>query len=158
MVLLAEKIAVIGLGYVGLALALSLAEHFYTIGFDIDSNRINKLQNDPEVIKSKLEITNNASALKNRNFFIVAVQTPLNAYNEPDLSFLVEASEIIASVISHGGIVVYESTVYPGVTEDICKKIIADKSCLKQSTEFKVGYSPERVNPGDENYTLDKIV
>lgn len=158
MTLVEEKIAVLGLGYVGLPLALSLAEHFSTIGFDTDPDKANKLRNNPEVVKSNLRITDNASDLKNRNFFIVAVQTPLNAHNQPDLSFLVEASEIIASVISHGGIVVYESTVYPGVTEDICRKIIANKSCLKQGTEFKVGYSPERINPGDENHTLEKTV
>ena len=143
-----EKIVVIGLGYVGLPLALSLAKYFpHTIGFDINDNRINQLKNNIDITgeitvgeleTTKLIITNNINKLKNYNYFIIAVPTPIDINNHPDLRYLIEASEIVSSVISVGAIIIYESTVYPGVTEDICGKIIAEKSGLKQGTDFKL--------------------
>jgi UDP-N-acetyl-D-glucosamine/UDP-N-acetyl-D-galactosamine dehydrogenase len=163
-----EQIAVIGLGYVGLPLALTLAKYFpNTLGFDINSNRINQLKNNRDntgtidvdnLHKSQLIITDDVNKLKNINFFIIAVPTPIDASHRPDLRYLIQASKIVASVINKSTIVVYESTVYPGVTEEICGKIIAEKSGLKQGIDFKLGYSPERINPGDKNHTLEKVV
>lgn len=163
-----EKVAVIGLGYVGLPLALALAKYFpNTIGFDINPNRINQLQDyiDStgeieiyELENSSLVITNDVNKLKNANFFIIAVPTPIDVCHRPDFTFLIQASRIVASVINQGAIIVYESTVYPGVTESICGKIIADNSGFTQGTDFKLGYSPERINPGDKNHTLEKNV
>ncbi|MEZ2247271.1 nucleotide sugar dehydrogenase [Microcoleus sp.] len=162
------KIALIGLGYVGLPVALALAKYFpNTIGFDINLNRITQLQNNIDstgeidiyhLHNSQLIITNDVKKLKSANFFIIAVPTPIDACHRPDLTFLIQASEIVASVINPGTIVVYESTVYPGVTEEICGKVIAERSGLKQSIDFKLGYSPERINPGDKNHILEKII
>ncbi|MBD2414687.1 UDP-N-acetyl-D-galactosamine dehydrogenase [Nostoc calcicola FACHB-389] len=163
-----EKIAVIGLGYVGLPLALALAKYFPNIiGFDINSDRINQLQNNidstgeinaHDLRNSQLIITNDVDQLKNTNFFIIAVPTPIDACHRPDLISIIQATKTIASVIKCGAIIVYESTVYPGVTEGICGKLIAEKSGLKQGIDFKLGYSPERINFGDKNHTLEKIV
>jgi UDP-N-acetyl-D-galactosamine dehydrogenase len=163
-----ERIAVIGLGYVGLPLALALAKKFPgTIGFDINYERCEYLKRGIDIkgefsratIKeSPLEITNDLIDLKSANFFIVAVPTPIDQYNRPDLNPLVSASEIVAKVLKPGAIVVYESTVYPGVTEEICGPILAKASGLQQGIDFKLAYSPERINPGDRERTLEKIV
>lgn len=163
-----ERIAVIGLGYVGLPLALALAKKFPgTIGFDINYERCEYLKRGIDIkgefsratIKeSPLEITNDLIDLQSANFFIVAVPTPIDQYNRPDLNPLISASEIVAKVLQPGAIVVYESTVYPGVTEEICGPILAKASGLQQGIDFKLAYSPERINPGDRERTLEKIV
>ena len=167
------KIGIIGLGYVGLPLAVEFAKYFQTIGFDISIDRINEitrgydstLEITSEEIKSVqsnntnsgLIVTDKFSDLKSSNFIIVTVPTPINDNNNPDLSFLKKASEIVGSVIKKNDIVVYESTVYPGLTEEYCIPIIEEKSKLKYNKDFFAGYSPERINPGDKIRTLTNI-
>lgn len=163
-----ERIAVIGLGYVGLPLALGLAKKFVnTIGFDLNIKKIATLQQgidpageiDTEIIKNaNLKITHNIQDLKSVTFFIVAVPTPIDQNHCPDLKPLISASETIGQILQPGTVIVYESTVYPGVTEEICGPILAQSSGLKQSIDFKLGYSPERINPGDREHTLEKII
>ncbi|HEV2471366.1 MAG TPA: nucleotide sugar dehydrogenase, partial [Chthonomonadales bacterium] len=163
-----ERIAVVGLGYVGLPVALALADCFPgTIGFDIDGRKVERLQagQDPsgeidsgDLLKSSLELTSNPTRLCEATFFIVAVPTPIDATHRPDLRPLERASEIIGGALKRGDCVVYESTVYPGVTEDICGVILAKASGLRQGVDFKLGYSPERINPGDNEHTLERIV
>lgn len=162
------KIAVIGLGYVGLPLALALGDKFNgTIGFDISHKKISDLRNglDPNsegheaaIRKSGVWFTWEEKDLKNANFFIVAVPTPIDRNRNPDLSILISASELVGRIVSRSSIVVFESTVYPGVTEEICAPIIEKISGLKRGDEFKVGYSPERMNPGDVEHSLSNIV
>ncbi len=162
-----EKIiGVIGLGYVGLPIALELAKKFKVIGFDINPKRVEMMQNqiDPsnELPKSAfqncdIEFTADTEILKKATFFIVAVPTPVDEHNVPDLKPLVGASNTIAKVIKKGDYVVFESTVYPGCTEEDCVPIIEEKSGLKFKIDFKAGYSPERINPGDTLHTLTKI-
>ena len=164
---MAENIAVIGLGYVGLPLALTLAQKFTnTIGFDIDSNRVEALQlgidRTGEVTSATLEqstltITSDAKNLTPANFFIVTVPPPIDSTRRPDLNPLQQASQLIGKFLKPGSIVVYESTVYPGVTEEFCGPILAQVSGLRQGIDFKLGYSPERINPGDRQHTLTKI-
>jgi UDP-N-acetyl-D-glucosamine/UDP-N-acetyl-D-galactosamine dehydrogenase len=161
-------IAVIGLGYVGLPVALAIANKFpNTVGFDINQGRVSDLRKgidqtsevSPEVLlKSSLNITSDLSDLAQINFFIVAVPTPIDANRTPDLTPLIKASETVGKVLKPGAVVVYESTVYPGVTEDVCGPILAKVSGLQQSADFKLGYSPERINPGDKEHTLEKII
>jgi UDP-N-acetyl-D-glucosamine/UDP-N-acetyl-D-galactosamine dehydrogenase len=161
-------IAVIGLGYVGLPVAISIAAKFpNTIGFDINRLKISALQQgvdwtgeiDMQTLSaSTLKITCELTDLEMANFFVVAVPTPVSIDNQPDLTPLIKASETIGKVIKPGAIIVYESTVYPGVTEDICGPILEKISGLKQGIDFKLGYSPERINPGDKKHTLEKIV
>lgn len=163
-----EAIAVIGLGYVGLPLALALARKFpNTIGFDINSHKVTALRafSDPsgeveyeELKTCSLKITSDVKDLKGRSFVIVAVPTPVDKQKRPDLSPLLGASKIIGSVLEPGAIVVFESTVYPGVTEEICGPAIEQASGLKVGRDFKLGYSPERINPGDKEHTIDRIV
>lgn len=163
-----EQIAVIGLGYVGLPLFLALAEKFPgSIGYDINVNKVNSLQHgvDPSgEISSRafnpaiLKITSDSKDLASVNFFIVTAPTPIDKNHRPDLSPLISASQIIGKVLKPGDIVVYESTVYPGVTEEICGPILGQASGLRQGIDFKLGYSPERINPGDPEHTLSKIV
>ena len=162
------KIAVIGLGYVGLPVAIAFAKKFpHTIGFDINQPKIDALKNgidwtgevEPDTLKSTtLQITSDLNDLLNSNFFVVAVPTPVNNENRPDLTPLIKSAEMIGKVIKPGAIIVYESTVYPGLTEEVCGGIIAKVSGLKQRVEFKLGYSPERINPGDKEHTLERIV
>ncbi len=162
------RIVVVGLGYVGLPLALELAKKFPgTIGFDIHDAKIAELRSgvdrtrevSEEALKAtSLTMTSNPEELKGANFFIVAVPTPIDEWNRPDLTPVRKASETIGKVISKGSIVVYESTVFPGVTEDICGPILEKISGLTCGTDFKLGYSPERINPGDKVHTVDKIV
>ena len=165
------RIAVIGLGYVGLPLARLFSTKFKTVGFDMNKSRVDSIMKGHdatlEVSDSLLQdaITNNhfmcsneLSIIKNCNFYIVAVPTPVDLDNRPDLRPLLSASETVGKVISKGDIVVYESTVYPGVTEEECIPLIEKVSGLKFNEDFFAGYSPERINPGDKEHTVEKII
>ena len=162
-----SKIGVIGLGYVGLPIALEFAKKASVIGFDINEKRIALLNNkvDPsdemeakDFESADIIFTNSLEQLKEANFFIVAVPTPVDAHNVPDLVPIQKASETIGKVIKKGDYVVFESTVYPGCTEEDCLPIIEKLSGLKVCIDFKLGYSPERINPGDKQHTLATIV
>ncbi|MGZ5286206.1 MAG: nucleotide sugar dehydrogenase [Flavisolibacter sp.] len=162
-----EKLAVIGLGYVGLPIALEFARKLSVIGFDINANRIELMKQgiDPSNELEKeafngcdITFTNSLDVLKEAKFFIVAVPTPVDEHNVPDLTPVKKASETIGKVIKKGDYVVFESTVYPGCTEEDCLPIIEKLSGLKNITGFKLGYSPERINPGDKKHTLATIV
>ncbi|MGZ8538489.1 MAG: nucleotide sugar dehydrogenase [Flavisolibacter sp.] len=162
-----EKLAVIGLGYVGLPIALEFAKKISVIGFDINEKRVEMMRQgiDPskELDKSAFEgcdisFTNSLDELRKAKFFIVAVPTPVDDHNVPDLSPVKKASETIGKVIKKGDYVVFESTVYPGCTEEDCLPIIEKISGLKHVEDFKSGYSPERINPGDKKHTLTAIV
>jgi UDP-N-acetyl-D-galactosamine dehydrogenase len=158
---------VIGLGYVGLPVALAFAREFGgTIGFDIDGRKVAELRAGKDrmgevaedVLRATtLRCTSDLEELRGTTFFVVAVPTPVDADNRPDLSPVIRASESVARVLSPGAVVVYESTVYPGVTEDICGPVLERVSGLKAGTDFTLGYSPERINPGDVEHTLEKI-
>jgi len=161
------KLAVIGLGYVGLPIALEFAKKISVIGFDISASRIAMMQEgiDPskELEKADFEgcditFTDSLEVLKEAKFFIVAVPTPVDEHNVPDLTPVQKASETVGKVIKKGDYVVFESTVYPGCTEEDCLPIIEKLSGLKNIIDFKLGYSPERINPGDKNHTLSSIV
>ncbi len=162
-----KKLAVIGLGYVGLPIALEFAKKIKVIGFDINATRVEMMCNniDPsqELEASAfegcdIEFTNDLEVLKQADFFIVAVPTPVDEHNVPDLGPVKRASETIGKVIKKGNYVVFESTVYPGCTEEDCLPIIEKLSGLKNIEDFKSGYSPERINPGDKEHTLAKII
>lgn len=162
-----EKLAVIGLGYVGLPIALEFARKLSVIGFDINAKRIQLMQQgiDPSNELSKdefnnceIEFTDSLDELRKAKFYIVAVPTPVDEHNVPDLTPIKKASETIGKVIKKGDYVVFESTVYPGCTEEDCLPIIEKLSGLNNGTDFKIGYSPERINPGDKNHTLSSIV
>lgn len=162
-----EKISLIGLGYVGMPIAVSFAKKVDVIGFDLSEEKINtyKLGIDPtkevgnEVIrKTKVYFTSNQEDLKKARFHIVAVPTPIKEDKTPDLGPITSASELLGRNLKKGSIVVYESTVYPGVTEDICIPILEKFSGLKCGIDFKVGYSPERINPGDKIHRLETII
>ncbi|MFX1238843.1 MAG: nucleotide sugar dehydrogenase [Promethearchaeota archaeon] len=146
-------ICVVGLGYVGLPLAEEFSNHFEVIGFDINEEKIKTFKQD----YSKFEITSNPKKIKEADVVIIAVPTPITKSQQPDLIPVVSASEIVGRNLKKGAIVVLESTVYPGVTEEIMAPILEKESGLKIGTEFKIGYSPERVNPGDKDHTIDKI-
>jgi len=165
------KIAVIGLGYVGLPLAVEFANKFETIGFDININRINDLNNfidrTKEIESAKLEktftnkkfkVTNIISDIASCNFYIVTVPTPTDKNNRPDLTPLIKASKMVGSILKRNDIVVFESTVYPGVTEEVCVPELESNSSLIFNKDFFVGYSPERINPGDKEHTVSKIL
>lgn len=161
------KIGIIGLGYVGLPLALEFAEHYSVVGFDIDPNRIDLLRKhiDPSGILSTdhfsskdIYFTSESADLHQVGFFIVTVPTPVDEFNIPDLNPLLAASELIGKHLKKGDYVVYESTVYPGCTEEKCLPVLEQYSALKVGMDFKLGYSPERINPGDKNRTLSSIV
>ncbi|MCB9226990.1 MAG: nucleotide sugar dehydrogenase [Chitinophagales bacterium] len=161
-----KKIAVIGLGYVGLPIALEFAKKVPVIGFDINKERVKMMQNgiDPsqELEKEAFEgvdikFTANEDDLKEANFFIVAVPTPVDIHKVPDLKPVLSASKTVGKALKKGDYVVYESTVYPGCTEEDCIPILESKSGLKFVEDFKVGYSPERINPGDKEHTITKI-
>lgn len=162
-----SKLAVIGLGYVGLPIALEFARKISVIGFDINQQRIEMMRQgiDPsdELEKEAFEgcdihFTNSLDELREAKFFIVAVPTPVDEHNVPDLTPVLRASETVGKVIKKGDYVVFESTVYPGCTEEDCLPVIEKLSGLKNLTDFKLGYSPERINPGDKNHTLATIV
>ena len=165
------KICVVGLGYVGLPLAVKFAKHFKIVGFDINKKRIEELKNnydrnlqinkkELEEVSKNIEFTDEEDKIGEANIFIVTVPTPLTENKKPDLSFLKEASKIVGRNLKRGSIVVYESTTYPGCTEEVCLPILEKESRLKLG-EFSIGYSPERISPGDKEHTLkstDKIV
>ena len=162
-----KKLAVIGLGYVGLPIALEFAKSISVIGFDIHPGRIEMMKNgvDPsqELKKEAFEgadihFTANPDDLKDASFFIVAVPTPVDSHKVPDLAPVLKASETVGKVLNEGDYVVYESTVYPGCTEEDCIPVLEKMSGLKFVNDFKVGYSPERINPGDKEHTLTKII
>ncbi len=162
-----ESISVIGLGYVGISLAISLAKKVNVIGFDIDSRKINQYQNGidltnqvelNEIKNTKALFTSDENKLKDAKFHIIAVPTPIYENNRPNLNCIMEASKVLGRNLKPESIVVYESTVYPGVTEEICIPILERESGLKCGLDFKVGYSPERINPGDKINKLESIV
>ena len=163
-----ETIAVIGLGYVGLPVALAFArKHARVVGFDISQPRVDELlrghdrtnEVEPaELRASKLHITANPEELRAVTFFVVTVPTPIDFNRQPDLTPVVRASESVGKYLSKGAVVVYESTVYPGVTEEICGPILERVSGLRCGVDFTLGYSPERINPGDRTHTLERIV
>ncbi|MDN3492445.1 nucleotide sugar dehydrogenase [Winogradskyella bathintestinalis] len=171
-----DKIAIIGLGYVGLPLAVEFAKQFFVVGFDINKQRITELNTgldktlevDNDHLKSVLTtdlnadkglyITDNIEVLETTNIYIITVPTPTDALNKPVFTPLIKASETVGKTMSKNDIVIYESTVYPGATEDICVPILADVSGLTYNTDFFAGYSPERINPGDKEHTVTKIL
>jgi UDP-N-acetyl-D-glucosamine/UDP-N-acetyl-D-galactosamine dehydrogenase len=162
------RIAVVGLGYVGLPLAVYLSRHFPVVGFDIDPTRIEQLRKGVDrtreltaeelTASSRITYADDTKALAGCNFYIVTVPTPIDPAKRPDLSALMAASRTVGSVLSKQNIVVYESTVYPGVTEEVCAPILAQASGLKLNEDFFVGYSPERINPGDHAHRLPDII
>ena len=163
------KIAVIGLGYVGLPLARLFSTKFKTVGFDMNKSRVEALMGGHDAtlevsdellqtaLKNGFVCTTNLEEIKDCNFYVVAVPTPVDVNNRPDLKPLWGASETVGKVISKGDIVVYESTVYPGVTEEECLPVVERVSGLKFNKDFFAGYSPERINPGDKEHTVEKI-
>ena len=171
-----ERIAIIGLGYVGLPLARLFATKYSVVGFDINEKRISELQQgkdatleiEEDVLKAVLKnnadssnglyCSSNIEDIKDCNYYVVTVPTPIDKNNRPDLTPLYKSSETVAKVLKKGDIVIYESTVYPGVTEDECVPILEKISNLKFNTDFFAGYSPERINPGDKEHTVDKIL
>jgi UDP-N-acetyl-D-glucosamine/UDP-N-acetyl-D-galactosamine dehydrogenase len=162
-----EKLAVIGLGYVGLPIALELAKRVSVIGFDINEKRVEMMKKhiDPskevpqeDFAGKDIQFTSDINELKKAKFFIVAVPTPVDKFNAPDLKPVIGASETIGHVIKKGDYVVFESTVYPGCTEEDCLPVIERLSGLKVGEDFKIGYSPERINPGDKKNTLRSVV
>ena len=162
-----EKIAVIGLGYVGLPVALAFARKLPTVGFDIRQRRIDELlrghDETAEVTTdalraAKIELTADPQRLADCTFYIVAVPTPIDANNRPDLGPMISASRTVGPHLRKGDIVVYESTVYPGVTEEVCGPILEQLSGMKAGKDFFLGYSPERINPGDKEHTFERIV
>ncbi|MFT4800339.1 MAG: UDP-N-acetyl-D-galactosamine dehydrogenase [Flavobacteriaceae bacterium] len=171
-----DKIAIIGLGYVGLPLARLFATKYSVVGFDINTNRISELMSgvdttlevDTETLQSVLIsensesnglfCTNQLDKIKDCNYYIITVPTPVDKNNRPVLTPLVKASETVGSVLKKGDIVIYESTVYPGATEEDCVPVLEKVSGLKFNTDFHAGYSPERINPGDKEHTVEKIL
>ena len=162
-----KRLAVVGLGYVGLPIALEFARHINVIGFDINAERIAMMKkgNDPsneldsaEFAGRNISFTADAGELKNASFYIVTVPTPIDAHNLPDLKPLLSATQTIGRALKKGDYVVYESTVYPGCTEEDCIPLLEDLSGLKCGADFKVGFSPERINPGDKEHTITKIL
>ncbi len=167
-IIVSERIAVIGLGYVGLPVALAFARKFEdTVGFDVSEARVSSLSSnrdwtgevtDAELSASTLKLTSDPADLRGSTFFVVAVPTPIDSDRRPDLRPLLSATRIVGNALAPGDVVVYESTVYPGVTEDQCGPLLSETSGLRQSRDFKLGYSPERINPGDKLHTFEKII
>lgn len=162
-----EKISVVGLGYVGMPIAVAFARKVDVIGFDFNKKKIELYKSgidptnevgDNEIKKTTVEFTSEEVKLKKAKFHIIAVPTPINSDKTPNLTPVEEASKIVGRNLTKGSIVVYESTVYPGVTEDICVPILEKESGLKCGTDFKIGYSPERINPGDKVHRLENII
>ena len=163
---MSRKISVIGLGYVGLPVAVAFGQNANVIGFDINQNRVEELKSGQdktgEVTSSELStadilFTSNLEELAKADFHIVAVPTPIDSGKNPDLSPLLSASKTVSSILKKGDIVVYESTVYPGATEEECAVILEEGSGLKCGKDFFIGYSPERINPGDKKHTFKTI-
>ncbi len=160
------RVVVVGLGYVGLPLAVALAKKYDVIGFDINNSRISELQSgfdrteeisQENLVASSLKLTDSVNDINEAAIYIVTVPTPVDDNNKPDLSPVRSSCEILGPVIGKNSIVVFESTVYPGVTDEICGPILAEKSGLVCGSDFFLGYSPERINPGDKVHTVDKI-
>ena len=162
------RIVVVGLGYVGLPLAVALARKFDTIGFDIDAERISELQkgfdrtqevDEAALQATELDLTTDSVRCKGADIYIVTVPTPLDAANRPDLDAVLAATRMVAALLEGGrrSTIVYESTVYPGVTDEICGPEIERVSGLARGRDFRLGYSPERINPGDREHTIDRI-
>jgi len=164
------KICVVGLGYVGLPLAHAFSKKYDVIGLDIDQERIDELKNGfdrtlelseeqvKEALKNNMQFTSNIEDTQACNIYIVTVPTPIDNENEPDLTPLIKSSEAVGSVLSKNDIVIYESTVYPGVTEEVCVPVLEQSSGLVFNKDFYCGYSPERINPGDKEHTVTKIL
>jgi UDP-N-acetyl-D-galactosamine dehydrogenase len=165
---MSERVAVVGLGYVGLPVALAFARKFEnTVGFDISEDRVRALAGHEdwtgevtrsELQESTLKLTSDPADLRGCTFFVVAVPTPIDSDRRPDLGPLLAATRVVGTALAPGAVVVYESTVYPGVTEERCGPLLAETSGLRQSQDFKLGYSPERINPGDKLHTFEKII
>ena len=163
-----ERIGIVGLGYVGLPVALAFAKKFEdTVGYDVSDARVDALRanhdwtgevTSSDLEESRIKLTSNPADLRGCTFFVVAVPTPLDSDHRPDLGPLLSATRTVGSALAPGAVVVYESTVYPGVTEEKCGALLAETSGLVQSRDFKLGYSPERINPGDKLHTFEKIV
>ena len=163
-----KKICVVGLGYVGLPLAVEFGKYYETLGYDIDESRIKELKeyedrtmevSSEEIQQStSLKLTSKKETLSKYNVYIITVPTPINKNKEPDLSFIKDSTSTVGSFLSVGDIVIYESTVFPGLTEEICVPILEEVSGLKFNLDFFCGYSPERINPGDKNHKLSSIV
>ncbi|MGB5042851.1 MAG: nucleotide sugar dehydrogenase, partial [Nitrospira sp.] len=162
-----RQIAVVGLGYVGLPIAVAFGKSAPVIGFDINKAKVDELRkgidrtgevSSKDLKASRVRYTSEPSDLKTADFIIVAVPTPINEALQPDLTALKKASELIGSNLAPGAIVVYESTVYPGATEEDCLPILEKASGMKSGIDFKIGYSPERINPGDKEHTLERII
>jgi len=165
-----SKIAIIGLGYVGLPLAVEFSKKYLTVGYDINKSRVNKLNNgsdstfevDDESLNLALEngliLSNNLESIATSNIYVVTVPTPIDENRAPDLKPLEKASEMLGAILKNGDVVIYESTTYPGCTEDFCVPILESSSKLIYNKDFFCGYSPERINPGDKKNTLTKIV
>ena len=162
-----HSLAVIGLGYVGLPIALAFAKKIKVIGFDINSSKVELMKKDidpsgelnkNDFKNSEIVFTDDLTVLKEASFYIVTVPTPIDTFNHPDLTPLLSATKAIGAVLKKGDYVVYESTVYPGCTEEECVPLLEELSGLTLGKDFKVGYSPERINPGDKEHTLSKIV
>ena len=166
--LINDKIAIIGLGYVGLPLAVAFGAKYQVVGFDINAERIANLKNGLDTTlqctsqeianASKLVFTHDLSQIKDASIFIITVPTPVTKDKQPDLHLLLTASKMVGEVLKKGDIVIYESTVYPGCTEEDCVPILEEFSGLKYNQDFYCGYSPERINPGDKVHTLTKII
>jgi UDP-N-acetyl-D-galactosamine dehydrogenase len=161
-----DVIAVVGLGYVGLPVALAFGKKFRTVGFDVNADRVSELRRDvdrndeasaEEIGQANVHYTDVIEELEDANFYVVAVPTPITRTNQPDLSMLRSASELVGKVLGRGDCVVYESTVYPGVTEDVCVPVLEEVSGLRAGSDFSIGYSPERINPGDRQRPFEKI-
>jgi len=162
-----DKICVAGLGYVGLPLAIALSKKFNVKGYDVDSGKIKELKkgydrneelSGKDLKNKKITYTDNEKVIKNCDFIIVTVPTPIDDAKNPNLSLVISASKKVGKNLSKGSIVVFESTVYPGVTEETCVPILEKESGLKYPNDFKVGYSPERINPGDKVHTIEKVI
>ena len=157
-------ISIIGLGYVGLPLVLEFSKYYPVIGYDIDKNRVNQLNSsvdinkDIDIIPKDVLFTHELRKLKKSNIYIITVPTPVDDYNKPDLSYIEDATKSVSTLIDKNDIIIYESTVYPGVTEEICVPILEKYSSLKYNVDFYCGYSPERISPGNSNYQLTNVV
>ena len=160
-------IGIIGLGYVGLPLAIEFGKKYKVFGYDINNDRIESLKSGIDVTNENsshyinsapyLKFSSKLSVLKECNIYIITVPTPIDKNNSPDLSILIKATESVASILSNGNIIIYESTVYPGCTEEECVPILEKKTGLKYNKDFFCGYSPERISPGDKERSLTKI-
>jgi len=163
-----ETVCIVGLGYVGMPLAADFAKvGLDVIGYDINQVRIRDLKSGKDVIKAleehelknlKINFTSDENEIKKADYIIVTVPTPLTENNEPDLSYIEQATKVIGKHMKKNAVVIYESTVYPGVTEELCLSILEKESAMKCGEDFKLGYSPERINPGDKEHTIAKVV